>query len=146
MKQALAALALTFAAAGLAPAAHANEDLDWISGCWRTQDKSYKEIWSKPEAGYMFGYALTYDETGAAVFFEQARIDAGAPAVYNAYPGGFGPSEFAEVSRAKNTVTFENGAHDYPQRIVYTRKGSRMTAAISLLNGARLQTWELRRC
>ncbi|MDP1554251.1 MAG: DUF6265 family protein [Hyphomonas sp.] len=146
-----AVLAFSFAATfvggcALAPAAHADEGLKWMSGCWRTQDQTYKEVWSKPEAGFLFGYALTYDETGALSFFEQARIDGGAPAVYNAYPGGFGPSEFTEESRAKNTVTFANSAHDYPQRIVYARKGSRMTATISLANGARAQTWEFRKC
>lgn len=144
-------LALAFAATlasgcALAPAAHADEGLKWMSGCWRTADKSYREVWSKPESGFLFGYAITYDETGAVSFFEQSRIDGGSPAVFNAYPGGFGPSEFTEVSRAKNTVTFENGQHDYPQRIVYTRKGSRMSATISLLNGARANTWEFRRC
>lgn len=117
-----------------------------MTGCWRTADKSYKEVWTKPDSGYMFGYALTYDETGAVSFFEQSRIDAGAPAVYNAYPGGFGPSEFIEESRAKNTVTFANPALDYPQRIVYTRKGGRMTATISLINGAREQKWDFKKC
>lgn len=146
MKHALAALALAASSAVIAPVAQADEGLKWMTGCWRTADKSYKEIWSKPEAGFLFGYALTYDEAGAVSFFEQSRIDGGAPAVFNAYPGGFGPSEFTEVSRAKNTVTFENGKHDYPQRITYTRKGSRMSATISLLNGARANTWEFRRC
>lgn len=146
MKRALIALALVTSSAVAAPIAHADEGLKWMTGCWRTADKSYKEIWSKPEAGFLFGYALTYDETGAVSFFEQSRIDGGAPAVFNAYPGGFGPSEFTEVRRARNTVTFENGKHDYPQRIVYTRSGSRMSATISLLNGARAVTWEFRRC
>jgi hypothetical protein len=146
-----AALALAFAVTvvggcAVAPAAHADEDLKWMSGCWRTSDKSYKEVWSKPDSGFLFGYALTYDETGALTFFEQSRIDGGAPAVFNAYPSGFGPSEFTETARAKNTVTFTNSAHDYPQKIVYARKGSRMTATISLMNGARANTWEFRKC
>ncbi|MFN4225418.1 MAG: DUF6265 family protein [Hyphomonas sp.] len=146
MKHALIALALTAGTATLAPAAHADDGLKWMTGCWRTADRSYKEVWSKPEAGFLFGYAITYDAAGAASFIEQSRIDAGSPAVFNAYPGGFGPSEFTEVSRAKNTVTFENGQLDYPQRIIYTRKGSRMSATISLLNGARAETLDLRRC
>jgi hypothetical protein len=146
MKRSLVALSLLAASAMLAPAAHADEGLKWMTGCWRTTDKSYKEVWSKPESGFLFGYSLTYDETGALSFFEQARIDGGAPAVFNAYPGGFGPSEFTEESRGKNTVTFSNSAHDYPQRIVYTRKGGRMSATISLINGARAQTWEFRKC
>jgi hypothetical protein len=146
MKRSLVALSLLAASAMLAPAAHADEGLKWMTGCWRTADKTYKEVWTKSDSGYLFGYSLTYDETGAVSFFEQSRIDAGAPAVFNAYPGGFGPSEFPELSRGKNTVTFANQAIDYPQRIVYTRKGSRMTATISLINGAREQKWEFKKC
>ncbi len=146
MKRSLVALSLLAASAMLAPAAHADEGLKWMTGCWRTADKTYEEVWTKPDSGYLFGYSLTYDETGAVSFFEQSRIDAGAPAVFNAYPGGFGPSEFPEFSRGKNTVTFANQAIDYPQRIVYTRKGSRMTATISLINGAREQKWEFKKC
>jgi len=66
--------------------------------------------------------------------------------VFNAYPNGFGPTEFTEESRGKNTITFSNASHDYPQRVTYTRKGSRMTATISLTNGARAVTWEFRKC
>lgn len=146
MKHVFAALSLLAASALAAPAAHADEGLKWMTGCWRTADKTYKEVWTKPDSGYLFGYSLTYDETGAVSFFEQARIDGGAPAVFNAYPGGFGPSEFPESSRGKNTVTFANEAIDYPQRIVYTRKGGRMTATISLINGAREQKWEFKKC
>lgn len=146
MKHALIALALAAGAASIAPAAHADEGLKWMSGCWRTADKSYKEVWTKPESGFLFGYSITYDETGAASYFEQSRIDAGSPAVYNAYPGGFGPSEFTEESRGKNTVTFSNPAHDYPQKITYTRKGSRMSATISLINDSRAVTWDFKKC
>jgi hypothetical protein len=146
MKRTFVALALIAASAIAAPAAQADEGLKWMTGCWQTKDKLYREVWGKPDAGYLFGYALTLDETGAVTFFEQSRIDGGAPAVFNAYPGGFGPSEFTEESRAKNTVTFANSAHDYPQRIVYTRKGGKMTAVISLINGARAQTIDLKRC
>jgi hypothetical protein len=146
MKRTFVALALIAASAVMAPAAQADEGLKWMTGCWQTKDKLYREVWGKPDAGYLFGYALTLDETGAVTFFEQSRIDGGAPAVYNAYPGGFGPSEFPEASRGKNTVTFANEAHDYPQRIIYTRKGGKMTAVISLINGAREQRIDLKRC
>lgn len=149
MKHSVLALALAITFAGgcaTGPSASADEDLSWMSGCWRTQDKSYKEVWSKPDSGYMFGYSLTYEATGALSFFEQSRIDAGTPAVFNAYPGGFGPTEFTESSRGDRTVTFSNAGHDYPQQVTYTRKGSRMTATISLVNGARPQSWEFRKC
>ena len=54
MKRPLVALSLIAASAMLAPAAHADEGLKWMTGCWRTADKSYKEVWSKPDSGYLF--------------------------------------------------------------------------------------------
>ncbi len=143
---ALAFVAAFLLSGGFAPAAQADDGLNWMSGCWQTADRSYREVWSKPESGFLFGYSITHDAAGAVTFFEQARIDGGRPAVFSAYPGGAGPSAFAEVSRAQHTVTFEDGAHDYPQRIVYTRSGRRMNATISLLNGDRAVTWAFRRC
>ncbi len=144
MKRLLLALAFT-ACASSPQTASAQASLDWLSGCWRTADKSYKEVWTKPDAGYFFGYSLTY-EAGAVTFFEQARIDPGNPAVFNAYPAGFGPSAFTEDQRAKNFISFANPAHDYPQRITYARDGRRMTATISKDDGSNTQVLEFRRC
>lgn len=145
MKRAFVALGLALTACASAPPASAQESLDWLTGCWRTDDRSYKEVWTKEEHGYMFGYALNL-EGNVATFFEQTRINLGTPATFNAYPGGFGPSEFTEVGRARNTITFANPAHNYPQMISYTRDGRRLTATISMIDGERQQQWSFRRC
>ncbi len=141
-------LAATFALCSPPAAADPRQPppLDWLTGCWQKQDRSYKEIWTKADSGFMFGYAITYDATGAVTFFEQARIDLGPPAVYNAYPGGFGPSAFTESMRAKNAIAFTNAEISYPQKITYARDGRRMTATISLINDGRAETFEMRRC
>lgn len=145
MKRTLIALSLGLMACTSTPAASAQESLDWISGCWRTEDRTYKEVWTKPEHGYLFGYALNL-EGDVATFFEQTRINLSNPATLNAYPGGFGPSEFTETSRGRNTVTFANPAHSYPQLITYSRDGRRMFATISMMDGDRPQTFSFRRC
>lgn len=145
MKHAFVALALGLTACASAPSAAHADDLDWISGCWRNEERTYKEVWTKPEHGYLFGYSLNLNGE-VATFFEQTRIELGTPATFNAYPGGFGPSQFTETSRGKNTVTFANPEHDFPQLITYTRDGRRMTATISRMNGDRAQTFQFRRC
>jgi hypothetical protein len=145
MKRAFIAIALGLTACASAPSSAQADDLEWISGCWRNDDRTYKEVWTKPEAGYLFGYALNL-EGDTATFFEQTRIELGTPATFNAYPGGFGPSEFTETSRGKNTVTFANPAHDFPQVISYTRDGRRMTATISRMDGSQSQVFSFRRC
>lgn len=145
MKNVFVALALGLTAcASTAPAAHADE-LDWISGCWRNEARTYREVWTKPEYGYLFGYALNL-EGDVATYFEQTRITLGTPATFDAYPAGFGPSEFTEESRGKESITFVNPAHNFPQRITYARDGRRMKATISLMNGDRAQVFEFRRC
>jgi hypothetical protein len=145
MKHVLIALSLGLAACAIAPAARAQEPLDWMTGCWRSEDRTYREVWTGNEFGHMFGYALNL-EGRTATFFEQTRIDLGPPAVFYAYPGGFGPSEFTEVRRARGTITFENPAHDFPQRIIYQRDGRRLNATISRMDGTRAVTYNFRRC
>lgn len=145
MKRAFLALALGLTACASTPSSAQADELDWISGCWRNDERTYKEVWTKPEHGYLFGYSLNL-EGETATFFEQTRIELGMPATFNAYPDGFGPSQFTEISRAKNTISFANPALNYPQLITYTRDGRRMSATISMMNGERAQVFQFRRC
>lgn len=145
MKHALLALTLGLTACASAPPANAQDSLDWMTGCWRTDDRSYKEVWSNNEHGHMFGFALNLDGQ-VATFFEQTRIDLGRPATFNAYPGGFGPSQFTEESRARNVITFVNPAHDFPQRVTYQRDGRRLTATVAQMDGSRAVAYNFRRC
>jgi hypothetical protein len=143
MKYTIAAALMTLAGAVSGQASA--DELDWLSGCWRDEARSYREVWSRPESGHLFGYALTLDGQ-TAVFFEQTRIDLGAVATFNAYPEGFGPSLFTEESRGKNAISFVNDTQDYPQRILYARDGRRLIVSLSRLDGAERQDFELRRC
>lgn len=143
MKYTIALALMGLAAAAPAPASA--DELDWLSGCWRDEARTYREVWSKPESGHLFGYALTL-EGETAVFFEQTRIDLATPATFNAYPEGFGPSRFIEESRGRNTISFTNETQAYPQRITYARDGRRLNVSLSLLDGGDRQDFEFRRC
>ena len=44
------------------------------------------------------------------------------------------------------SVTFVNPDHDYPQKIRYERKGTRLTAVISKMNGEEPRVFERRQC
>lgn len=125
------------AAAPLGPATPADDTphpLGWLTGCWQFEDGSYREVWSGDEGGYLFGYATALKD-GETVFFEQMRIDPGAAPVFNAYPAGKGPSPFPLAAQSGTSATFENPAHDYPQKITYTREGDALSARISLIDG-----------
>ena len=52
---------------------------------------------------------------------------------------------FRLVAREAASATFENAAHDYPQRITYARDGDTLTATISLLDGSKARRWVYRR-
>jgi hypothetical protein len=132
-----------------APEQTSDHPLGWISDCWENIDGDYREVWSRPDHGYLFGYALSL-KGDAVTFFEQSRIDPGkAPGeayVFNAYPAGKGPSAFKEIERSETSITFADPGHDYPQRIRYARDGNRMIAEISLIDGSKGQGFAFRRC
>ncbi len=98
----------------------------------------------------MFGYATT-TKAGALEGFEQSRIDIRSPrATYNASPDGQRPVIFTESAPAAvappGTVTFENGDHDYPQRISYRTTKEGLAATISKLDGSRPVDYAWARC
>ncbi|KCZ85482.1 putative lipoprotein [Hyphomonas adhaerens MHS-3] len=144
MKRALAAT-LLLGACTAAPDMDSGHPLGWISGCWENADGDYREVWSAPDHGYLFGYALAL-KGDAVTFFEQSRIDPGAAYTFNAYPAGKGPARFTEVERGAAHIVFADADHDYPQRIRYAREGNRMTAEISLLDGSKGQGFAFRAC
>ena len=52
---------------------------------------------------------------------------------------------FALVRHDGTSATFENAAHDYPQRIAYARDGDTLTATISAIDGSKARRWTYRR-
>lgn len=124
----------------------------FMLGCWQSADGVNKEVWSYPEGGIMFGYATTTRD-GAVTTWEQSRIDLRtARATYTASPEGQRPVTFTEKMPAPDAVvpavdvTFENGDHDYPQRIAYRRTEAGLAATISKLNGDRPFEYQWARC
>ncbi|MEP1144579.1 MAG: DUF6265 family protein [Henriciella sp.] len=122
------------ASISLAEEADSNR-LDWITGCWQSEDGKIQEVWSASEDGYYFGYATTKRD-GHIVFFEQMRIDPASMPVFNAYPAGQGPFAFPAVEVSQQSIVFANPEHDFPQKISYARDGATLTAVISKSDGS----------
>lgn len=125
--------------------AQENHPLSWMSGCWENVEGDYREVWSQPDHGFLFGYAFSLESERVA-FFEQTRIEPGKPFVFNAYPAGTGPSPFPEVARSATSIEFANPDHDFPQRIRYARDADRLIATISLADGSDGQGFAFRPC
>ncbi len=121
-------------------------DFSWLEGCWTTEDGKTVETWTIADAthGFAVNYSLSEDQVS---FFEFSYIDkARGDWAFHAYPRGIGPSTFPIQSLTKNSATFANDAHDYPQSITYTRDGKALQAKISLINGEKPFSWTFLPC
>ena len=124
----------------------------FMVGCWQSADGVNKEVWSYPEGGIMFGYGTTTHD-GAVTTWEQSRIDIRpSRSTYTASPEGQRPITFIEAPSAATatapatSVVFENGDHDYPQRIEYRAAKEGLAATISKLDGSRPVQYAWERC
>ena len=141
-----AALALLLTGQAAPPARV--DDLAWMSGRWESNaaGRWTEESWSAPRGGVMLGFSRCGREEVLREF-EFLRIQAGedgAP-VYFAQPGGRPAVPFRLISRDGTSATFENPAHDFPQRIRYRRDGDVMVATISAIDGSNAMSWTFRR-
>ena len=137
-------LAITLLAA--APAAAARP-FDWLVGGWCEQTSRARtcEHWAPLFRGRMEGGGNVV--RGGKLVESEVTIIRLTPkgAVYEASPDGAPAVPFAEVERGAQSITFENRAHDYPQRIRYWREGADLLAEIALADGTRPMRWHYRR-
>jgi len=123
-------------------------DLAWMSGRWLTSDggRWTEEVWAGPRGGTMMGFSWTGEGSNISEY-EYLRVQSGEDdeIVYLAQPGGGPGVGFHLVQADGASATFENPAHDYPQRIRYARDGDVMVATISKLDGANALSWTYRR-
>jgi hypothetical protein len=110
----------------MAPQASASESqleqLKWLAGCWASEsgEPGSGEQWSSLAGGTMLGMGRTI-RNGQTVEHEflQIRLDAQGKVVYIASPSRQKETIFVASNIGEGTATFENPAHDYPQRILY---------------------------
>ncbi len=120
--------------------------LSWLTGCWQHLHGSTKEIWTQSYDGLLFGHSVTMS-AGQVSAFEDLRIEPRtSKPVLSAYVNGSPAVEFVQTTTGSRSVTFENSAHDFPQRIQYARVGSTLTATISLLDGGNAISIPMRQC
>ncbi len=123
-------------------------DLGWLAGDWVSEadGRWTEESWASPRGGMMIGYSRS-GRGESLREFEFLRIAAGegGTLAYLAQPQGRAPVAFPLVKHDATSVTFENAAHDYPQRIAYARSGDSLTATISKIDGSKARSWTYRR-
>ena len=111
---------------------HDINELAWMAGCWqRTAGIAVvEEQWLDPRGGMMLGMSRTTRE-GKASQYEFMRIEQrGDSVIFYALPSNQAPASFPARSLTRAEVTFENPAHDFPQRIIYRNGGDSLLASI----------------
>jgi hypothetical protein len=95
----------------------------WLAGSWSFTAKGrfVTEQWMPPAGGTMLGMSRTV-AGGRTVAHEfiVLREEANGDIVYEAHPSGQAAAEFTLVRWSATEAVFENLAHDFPQRIIYT--------------------------
>ena len=102
------------------------EKMNWLIGSWEQKlaDGNLKETWTKQNDSTFSGenYFINTKDT---VHFESIKlIQRAEELTYIATVVGQNndePVDFKLTSDADNTFTFENPAHDYPQKISYKK-------------------------
>ncbi|MCI0329405.1 MAG: DUF6265 family protein [candidate division Zixibacteria bacterium] len=108
-------------------------DLRWLSGCWAnggTSDR-YEEHWIKPAGTSVLGISHTVaNDTTLAFEFLRIQQQKNGDIYYVADPSGQAQDSFKLVKFNAAELVFENPKHDFPQRIIYRRKGDSLFARI----------------
>jgi hypothetical protein len=109
----------------------------WMAGTWQSEANGVRmeEHWTSPDGRLMAG--IHRDTGPEKSTFEFLRIERdGDTLVYLAMPSGRPATPFRLKSTTADRITFENLAHDFPQRVIYWRDGERLCARIEgLMNG-----------
>ena len=101
--------------------------LSWMAGCWRQSNPStgrtIDEQWMAPLGRTMLGMSRTVRGDSVIEFEHLQILERGGHAVFHAEPSGQVPADFEARAVSDTLVTFQNPAHDFPQRVIYRRRG-----------------------
>ena len=115
----------------------------WMTGSWTAEMNGMKmeEHWTSASGGVMLGM---HRDAGKKTSFEFLRIEQqkDGSLVYQAQPGGRPATSFALKSIDDSRVVFENPKHDFPQRIIYWRKGEELCGRVEGTIGGKSESEE----
>lgn len=120
------------AAAALAAQPASAPDLSWLAGYWLSCDggREVSETWTDARGGQAFGLNVTL--SGGRAGWEHMRIgpDAEGRLAFHAQPMGQPPASFPLAESGEERLVFEDPAHDFPQRVIYSRRGQTLVGRI----------------
>ena len=126
------AAALVGSAADSSSAKPTVDSLAWLTGGWilERNGRLVHELWMPPAGGTMLGMSRTV-ANGRTTEYEFLLLRQGEDGeiYYVAKPAKQPEAAFKLVKLTANEVVFENAGHDFPQRILYTKKEDGMLLA-----------------
>ncbi len=102
-----------------------------LAGHWQQVKRKadVEEHWMAPKGATMLAVNRT-TRAGAPTEFEFLRIvERDGSLVYVASPAGKPPTEFPAISVSAGKVVFENKAHGFPARVMYTQESNDVVIA-----------------
>jgi hypothetical protein len=121
----LAAILLA-SAVGEGSLAERTADPRWLAGCWelRVGARVTQEHWMPPAGGMMLGLSRTVVRDTVREYEHLMISTKGGVLVYTAKPSGQAETSFAAEHVSDTLLVFANPQHDFPQRILYRRRGA----------------------
>jgi len=121
----------------------------FLTGCWEQRSSDGKwteECWTAPRGGLMIGSGRA-GRGDKIRNWEWMRIERAADGTLTFFgsPNGAPAVGFKATEVARNSVTFVNLQHDYPQRVRYWRTADGVGAETSAADGTNAQRWTYRR-
>jgi hypothetical protein len=138
----VAVLALHGPSAGTAQSAPTVTQVGWMAGCWEQSAgaRLIEEQWMRPRAGLMLGVSRTVVGDSLREYEQVALFQRGGHLIYAATPARQAPAEFTSIAVSDSAVTFENPTHDFPQRVIYRRRGAdSLIARVEGMRGGQLR-------
>jgi hypothetical protein len=122
-------------------------DLSWLRGSWRGGEgtRQTEEHWTHIAGGTMLGMGRTVASDQTVHREHMCILERDGEIVYEVTLPGQAPVEFRLVSQGQKKAVFENLAHDFPQRILYSREADVLHARIEDAAGHRRMEWSWRR-
>ena len=118
-------------------------ELSWLAGYWTfsKDGNTTEELWTHGSGYMMLGLHRDVYANGRSSFEFLRIMRTREGIVYVASPNGTPGTTFAMKDVSNQKVVFENLEHDFPQRIIYSRTGDKLTARIEDKSGEKAMEW-----
>ncbi len=118
-------------------------ELAWLSGYWTSSEdgNTIEELWTTGSGYMMLGLHRDVFSNGRSSFENLRIMRTQDGIVYVASPGGQPGTTFKMTKNSNQKAVFENLENDFPQRIIYSRTGDKLTARIENEAGDKSMEW-----